>query len=186
MILDKKITQNIFFDENEKIEPEIDYSFSSIDEPKYHLKGIYENETYTNITDFELENIDAMQAKMEGSQLKKLKYSFMDEKGMLSSIIEYENITIFQTQNEFLSDFTEVEIKLQSEIYNENNQIEKDDKEKDFIGKNISFWISCIKAENVNNVSLINSIDNEEFSRNLFKFFDNFSYVQYNLTENED
>jgi len=178
---DDEISEN----EKNKVQPEIEYVYSSIEDQKYHLKGIDENETFSNITDFEMESLDGTQAKLEGSNLRRIKNTFIDEKGMISSIIEYEYVTICQPNKEIVSELTEEEDKLKTEIYNENNQIPREDGE-DFMGKNISFDISDIKIENMNNVSFYNKIDNEEFARNLFKYFDNFIYIKYNQTENED
>ena len=153
--------------------------------PKYTLKGIDENRSFTNITDFVIEPLESPQAELEGSTLRKLKNSFIDKKGMLVLINEFENISIIQPNKESLSDLTEEEDKLKSEIYNGNNEFEREDKE-DFMGKNVSFNISSIRAENANNISLYNSIDDEEFARNIFRFFDNFSYILYNETGNEE
>ena len=171
-------------DENfEKAEPEIDYSTSSNEERKYHLKGIDESET--NITDFDLEDIESLQAKLDGSKLRKIKNSFIDTKGMLFSIIEYESVNITQPPQDTIGDLTEEENKFKSEIYNENNQIPRDD-EEDFIGKNISFDISEIRLENKNNVSFVESINNPKLVTKFFNYFDKFSYVKYNYTENDD
>ena len=153
--------------------------------PKYTLKGIDENRSFTNITDFVIEPLESPQAELEGSTLRKIKNSFIDKKGMLVLINEFENISIIQPNKESLSDLTEEEDKLKSEIYNGNNEFEREDKE-DFMGKNVSFNISSIRAENANNISLYNSIDDEEFARNIFRFFDNFSYILYNETGNEE
>ena len=163
-------------DENfEKAEPEIDYSTSSNEERKYHLKGIDESET--NITDFDLEDIESLQAKLDGSKLRKIKNSFIDTKGMLFSIIEYESVNITQPPQDTIGDLTEEENKFKSEIYNENNQIPRDD-EEDFIGKNISFDISEIRLENKNNVSFVESINNPKLVTKFFNYFDKFSYVK--------
>ncbi len=77
---------------------------------KYHLKGIDENETETNITDFELENLESMQAKLDGSKLRKITNSFIDEKGMLFSVFEIENVTISQPPMDTIGDLSLIHI----------------------------------------------------------------------------
>ena len=182
-------TERDFIYENIK-ENELDIenynsSISKKRSPKYYLKGISENTTFSNITDYEMENLESVQAELEGSKLKKIKNSFLDEKGMLVFISEYENITIIQPNKESLNDLTEDEDKLKSEIYNDNNEIKRND-EEDFSGKNITFNLSSIKSENINNISLNNIINDEEFMINIFKFFDNFTYIKYNQTNNDE
>ena len=170
---------------SEEIEPEVEYGTSSNTEKKYHLKGIDENETETNITDFELENLESMQAKLDGSKLRKITNSFMDEKGMLFSVFEIENVTISQPPMDTIGDLTEDEDKLKSSIYNENNQIPRDD-EEDFEGKNISFDIGGIRIENKNNISFVDCISDSKLTTNLFKFFDKFTYIKYDTSESND
>ena len=171
--------------ENEKAEPEIDYASpsdsSSNENNKYQIKGISENKTVINITDFEQENIEGMQAKLEGSQIRKIKNSFLDSKGMLYYIIENENISISQPPIESISDLSEEEDKLKSEIYNDNNEIPRNDDE-DFTGKkNCSFAanIKSIKLQNKNNISFVKKVDNTENIQNLYNFYNKFSYTKY-------
>ena len=114
-----------------------------------------------------------------------IKNSFIDEKGMLVFIEESENVTIIQPTNESFSQLTKEEEKLKSEIYNENNFVERNDDE-DFIGKNITFNLSKIKTENYNNISLYKNIIDEEFAANIFKYFDKLSYKQYNKTDDNE
>ena len=148
------------------------------------VKGIYENNTYTKIVDFELENLESAQAKLDGSNLRRIKNSFIDEKGMLKYIIECENITIIQPDIESLKDLTEEEDKLKTELYNENNEIPREE-EADFFGNNITFNLSNIKSKNYNNISLITNIKNEELTKNIFIYFDSFDYTPY-LQEDEN
>ena len=185
-ILRRNSENNTIYDNSEN-EQEIIKGNSSNNTytPKYTLKGIDENKSFTNITDFVIEPLESPQAELEGSTLRKIKNSFIDKKGMLVLINEFENISIIQPNKESLSDLTEEEDKLKSEIYNGNNEFEREDKE-DFMGKNVSFNISSIRAENANNISLYNSIDDEEFARNIFRFFDNFSYILYDETDNDE
>ena len=125
-------TDELIYDDYGK-ELEIENSNSSNDDtPKYNLKGIYENNTYTKIIDFELENLESAQAKLDGSNLRRIKNSFIDEKGMLKYIIECENITIIQPDIESLKDLTEEKDKLKTELYNENNEIAREE-ETDFL-----------------------------------------------------
>ena len=185
----RKTSENVtnisrMFDENEKAEPEIDYASpsdsSSNENNKYQIKGISENKTVINITDFEQENIEGMQAKLEGSQIRKIKNSFLDSKGMLYYIIENENISISQPPIESISDLSEEEDKLKSEIYNDNNEIPRNEDE-DFIGNNCSFAsnIKSIKLQNKNNISFVKKVDNTENIQNLYDFYNKFSYTKY-------
>ena len=158
---------------------------SNEDSPKYYFKGIEENETFSNITDFEFEKLESAQASLEGSVLRRIKNSFIDEKGMLINIIESENITIIQPGQENLNSLTEEEEKLKSTIFNNNNEIPRID-EEDFTGKDIPFDISNIKCVNFNNVSLYDNITDEELARNIFIYFDNFSYEKYDILGNDE
>ena len=168
----------------EELEEENSYSLNN-DSIKYIFKGIEENETFSNITDFDQESLESVQAKLEGSMIRIIKNSFIDEKGMLVFIEESENVTIIQPTNESFSQLTKEEEKLKSEIYNENNFVERNDDE-DFIGKNITFNLSKIKTENYNNISLYKNIIDEEFAANIFKYFDKLSYKQYNKTDDNE
>ena len=150
---------------------------------KFIFKGIEENETFINITDFELENIESVQAKLDGSVLKRIKNALFDEKGMLVFIFESENMTIVQPDKN-PNELTMEEKKLISDIYNANNFIPRNDDE-DFLGKDMSFNVSNIKTENLNNISLYKNIINEELAKNIFKYFDTFSYIPYNNEEDE-
>ena len=150
---------------------------------KFVYKGIEENETFINITDFELENVESAHAKLDGSVLKRIKNSFIDEKGMLVFISESEDMTIVQPEGNS-NELTMEEKKLKSDIYNENNFIPRNDDEN-FLGKDMSFNLSNIKTENLNNVSLYKNIINEELATNIFKYFDNFSYIRYNNEEDD-
>jgi hypothetical protein len=102
-ILENIQSTNLF--ENEEIvDPDKEYSEDSENNKYPHLKGIEENDTFSNITQFDVDNVESAEAKLEGSQIRKLKNYFLDEKGMIFSIMELENITIYQPDNETLSD----------------------------------------------------------------------------------
>ena len=174
-------TDDIVYDNVNENEIENSKSLNE-DSAIYSLKGINENNTFSNITDFEMQSLQGEKAELEGSQLKRIKNSYIDERGMVVFITEYENITIYQPEKESLSDLTKEEDKIKSEIYNDNNEIQRNDNE-DFMGKNISFDFSSIISENFNNISLYDRIDNEEFVRNIFQFFDKFTYIKYNQTD---
>ena len=154
-----------YFDENEN--ENFVLNSSIFDSPKLHLKGIEENDSFSSITDFEMENLQGAQAKLEGSLLKRMKNFFIDEKGMLRNTLESENITISQPSQESLNTLTEEEEKLKSEIYNDNNEIPRID-EKYVADKNMSFDLSNMKCVNYNNLSLY-----ENFIKNCPKIFSN-------------
>ena len=80
----------------------------------------------------------------------------------------------------------ETEEKLKKEIYNSNNQISMEDATFENINSNITFNISKILMESENDISLINSYDNEKLKGEFYKYFDNFEYVLYNKSENEN
>ena len=172
-------------DYGKELEIEKPISSSDDDSPKYHLKGIDENETFTTIIDFEKESLEGTQAKLEGSNLRIIKNTFIDEKGMLVLILEQENITIIQPDKESLSDLTEEEDKLKSEIYNDNNEIPRDSGE-DFMNQNISFEISNIKSDSYSKVSLYENINDEKLAQSLFSFFDSFSYSEYHKKSEDE
>lgn len=109
--------------EFENIEADMEYSDLSNDDDSHHLKGFEENETYSNITEFDVDNVGSMQAKLDGSQIKKLKNSFIDEKGIIVSIFEFEDVVIYQPETDSLSDLNEEEAKIKSEIYKMNHFI---------------------------------------------------------------
>ena len=182
-----------FSDSKNDYSDEIDNEFLDIDNlnssnedtHKYYLKGIEENGNFSNITDFEMESMEGVQAKLEGSLLKRIKNYLIDDKGMLTNIIESENITITQPGTESLDSLTEEEERLKSEIYNDNNEIPRMD-EEDFAGKNLPLNISNIICVNFNNVSLYDNIIDAELAENIFKYFDSFSYTKYNILGDED
>ena len=128
-----------------------------------------------------------MQAKLDGSQIKKLKNSFINKKGIIVSIFEFEDVVIYQPETDSLSDLNEEEAKIKSEIYNEDNEIQRNDTEvASFSGQDFSFNISKISMENSNNISLINTIDNKAFIQKLYRYYNNFTLTKYNSTENTD
>lgn len=90
--------------EFENIEADMEYSDLSNDDDSHHLKGFEENETYSNITELDVDNVGSMQAKLDGSQIKKLKNSFIDEKGIIVSIFEFEDVVIYQPETDSISD----------------------------------------------------------------------------------
>ena len=94
---------------------------------KYILKGIEENATHSTIIDFQNEFIESEQAKLEGSKLRRIKNTFLDEKGQLVYIIETESIVVNQPNKESLNDLTEEEEKLKSEIFTDNNYFQRND-----------------------------------------------------------
>ena len=94
-----------YLNENDLLDSDNSTS-SSEDSPKYHLKGIDENDTFCNITDFEMEALEGAQAKLEGSLLRRMKNFLIDEKGMLTNTLESENMTITQASNESLTTLT--------------------------------------------------------------------------------
>ena len=190
----RRNSENKTSDENEEIYNGSDYEYEYNsdyfnnelnDSQKFFLKEFNENDIYSNITDFELENVESIQAKLEGSKLRKIRNSFLDEKGMLYNVIEYEKVTLIQPGKETLTELNYEEDKLRSEIYNDNNQIPRED-EQNFIGKDISFNISSIISENTNNITLQNYTNKEKLIRNIFRYFDTFVYMQYNKTENDN
>ena len=70
--------KNDYSDEMENENEILDYNISNSsnsDSPKYHLKGIEENDNISTITDFEMENMEGDQAKLEGSLRKHYNYS---------------------------------------------------------------------------------------------------------------
>ena len=173
--------------EYENIEADMEYSELSNDDDSHHLKGFEENETFSNITEFDVDNVGSMQAKLDGSQIKKLKNSFINKKGIIVSIFEFEDVVIYQPETDSLSDLNEEEAKIKSEIYNEDNEIQRNDTEvASFSGQDFSFNISKISMENSNNISLINTIDNKAFIQKLYRYYNNFTLTKYNSTENTD
>ena len=161
------------------------YSISSNEEPTYHIKGIEENETYSNITEFDLENLESFQAKLEGSQKRKLRNYFINEKDFLFSIIEIENVTLFQPEKDSIEDLTEDEERLKAEMYNDNNEVPRNDTEY-FSGKGMSFNISNINLQSSNNISLTNTINNQDFINNLFNYFNSFTYTKSDISDNSN
>ena len=174
--------------ENEEIvDPDKEYSEDSKNNKYPHLKGIEENDTFSNITQFDVDDVESTEAKLEGSQIKKLRNYFLDEKGMIFSIMELENITIYQPDNETLSDSTDEENKLKEGIYNENNEILRNETEQDqFGGKDFNFNVSSIFLQNSHNVSLIDTIEDKGFVTNLLNILNKFSFLKYNSKENSD
>lgn len=182
---DEKIDITNTYENFAEIKPETEYSNSQNDDLIYHLKGIEENDTYSNITEFDLDILETFQAKLEGSQVRKLKFYYINEKDLISNIIESENVTFYQPDNDSNSDLTEDEEKLKSGIYNDDNEVPRNDSEF-FHGKDDSFNISSIRLENSKNIFLNDTITNKTFIDNLFKYFNKFNYTRYNSSEKND
>ena len=161
------------------------FNSSNDESSKLNLKGIYQYKDYSEIIDFDIERIQSAQAKLEGSNLQRIKNTFLDEKNMLTNIIESENFTISQPDNDSLSELTEEEKKLKSEIYDDNNAMERDDEQK-FMGNDVSFDLSDIITKNENKISLYKNINNKELTKKLFSFFEKFKYTKYNEENNEE
>ena len=173
------ILDNLYNDYN-KSEADIDYSTTS-DEDSNSLTGLYENKTFINITNFESGKLDGVKAKLEGSQIRKLKnyfFSISNQQAILNNILEIENAYITQPDHENIKDLNEEEEKLKTEIYGENNNISRDDNE-DFIGKNTPFNITGMKLNNFNNISLVKTLKNDKLVKNIIKFYSEFIYTTY-------
>ena len=77
ILFDKVIPLDNLYNEYDKSEADTDYSTNS-DGNNNYLTGLFENETFINITNFELGNLEGVKAKLEGSQIRKLKNYFFN------------------------------------------------------------------------------------------------------------
>ena len=142
----------------------------------------YNDSSNQNLTRFSYEGVESDLVKLEGSSKKSSVYTTINEDGLIQSIqlIEETEMT-----NEDSPDLEEEEINKQ--IYNEDNQISL--KQIEEISSNdkqdIKFNISKLGIKTINQINLTENFFNENLTKNLYNYFDNFDYKlenQQNLT----
>ena len=142
----------------------------------------------TNLTLFSYQPLENREISLKGSELSTTIFSNINEKGILFAVKEIQTAIMNQPN----SDDNEDEVKkkeenLRTEIYNSNNQISMDDADsEEKINSGFSFDLSKIIMESINDISLIDSYDNEKLRRELYNYFDEFEYILYNETNNTD
>ena len=189
---DNTINNSSFRDLSEEIETENFLLNQFSDSNKIDLREInsFESEIsgndsevnshFSNITEFYFEELEGEDAKLDNSEIKTYIYSILNEKGMLISIKEIQNIIMNQRNNSENNVIDEEDQYLKSQIYNEDNQITPDQSEPEgFIGQNFSVNFNGISMENINNIVLYDHFENDYFSKIIFKYFDNFQYTLY-------
>ena len=142
----------------------------------------------TNITHFSYQPLENNEISLKGSELSTTIFSNINEKGILFAVKEIQTAIMNQPNNEDNEDeVKKKEENLRTEIYNSNNQISMDDTDsEEKINSGFSFDLSKIIMESINDISLINSYDNEKLRRELYNYFDEFEYLLYNETNNKE
>ena len=141
-----------------------------------------------NITHMSYQSLENQEISLKGSELNTIIYSNINKNGILFMIKEIQTAVMNQPDKE---DNDEEALKkeenLRKEIYNSDNQISMDDLDLDEkINSGLSFNLSQITMEGINDISLIGTYDNEKLKRELYNYLDNFEYILYNKSDNND
>ena len=168
-------------------EAEKEYSNNTNDNNTYQAKGYEKEENFLNITEYDFDRLESLEAKLEGSEVKTIKNSFLDNNGMIYLINQLETATIYQPDSNSIKRPTAEEEQLKNEIYNDKNEIERNETfDEIFSGNDALFKISTLKVENTNNATLTDNINSKKLVSKIFGYFYKFSYSKYNSSENNN
>ena len=142
---------------------------------------------YTNITQFSYQQLENDDMSLKDSELNTVIYSNINENGILYSITEQQTAILNQPDKNDEEELKKKEEKLKNDIYNSNNEISLEEADFDNnIFNNMTFNISKISMESLNEISLTIKYNNDKLKRELFKYFDNFEYSIYNNKSKEN
>ena len=148
------------------------------------------NNDFTNLTQYTIKTIESEEARIEGSQANTTTYILVDNDGIIKSV-EETMITIMNTIENNDEKEDEENINLINEVYNKDNQISLEDIQNNEgdnnseINNNIKFNITGIYTKNRNIINCTDKISKDKIYQLIYKYFDNFSYSLFNITENE-
>ena len=139
----------------------------------------------SNLTEFSVKSIECDEAKMEGGMTNSTIFSIINKDGILESIVE-KTISTMNMENKEESEEDEDIQMLNSEVYNENNEIKLDDiKDEKSSINNVNFGINNITTLSSHIINCTDNFTNEKINQKLYKYFDSFSYIEYNKDEEE-
>ena len=144
------------------------------------ISNIIDNDqNITNLTQFTLQELESEEMKLKNSELNTVIYSKIDEKGILFSVKEIQNSFISQPENNN-NEIDEEYEKIKSSIYTEDNQISMDEANfENEIKSNFTVDLNII-IESINDLTLIDRYNTEQLTRELYNYFDKFTYKVYN------
>ena len=150
------------------------------------INNTLDNYTNTNLTQFSYQPLENDDMSLKDSELNTVIYSNINEKRILSSIKEIQTAVLNQPEKNDNEEIKKTEEQLRKEIYNSNNEISLEEANFDNnIYNNLTFNLSKISMESVNDISLTFNYDNDKLRRELFKYFDSFEYTIYNNQSEE-
>ena len=172
-------------------EPLYDSINIDLREANENLKNLDDNKTqnYSNLTQYSIKNIESDEAKMEGSSSNTTIYSIVDKDGILESV-EQKIYSLMVSQDYDSPEEVEYRNHLNNKIYG-NNHLSLDDmqsteNEDELKNNNVKFNISSIYIINSMIINRSDYLENETISKQLYEYFDNFTYKQFNIDSYND
>ena len=165
-------------------------STKSINFDLREVNKLNESSNNSNLTEFSIKSIECDEAKMEGGMTNTTTFSFINEDGFLESIVE-KTISLMKMNNKEESeeedeDEDEDTQILNSEVYNEKNEITLDDiKNQTSVNNNFSFGIDNLTTFSSLILNCTDNFTNEKINQKIYKYFDSFDYIEYNKSEDE-
>ena len=194
----RKLSENTknYYEEPENviIEEYITKPLSKSDNIECHEKNEINNNNnktnnYSILTEFSIKPIENEEAKLEGGSTNNTIYSIIDSEGNLESVIKETILVILDNQGESNSEEEDEETQsVNQEIYNENNEINLNDlKSMNTTNyNNISFGITNFTQYEKNIINCTDNFTNKEINNLLYKYFDSFDYIEYNIIESNN
>jgi len=147
-------------------------------------------QNYSNLTQYSIKNVESDEVKMEGSLTNTTIYSIIDKDGILESVEQKIN-SLMVSQDYDSPEEVEYRNHLNNKIYDNNNQLSLDDiqstkNEDELRNNNIKFNISSIYIINSMIINRSDYLENETISKQLYEYFDSFTYKQYNMNSDND
>jgi hypothetical protein len=129
---------------------------------------------------------------MEGGMTNTTTFSFINEDGILESIVE-KSISLMKMNNkeeneeededEDVDEDTQI---LNNEVYNEKNEITLDDiKNQTTVNNNFNFGIDNLTTLSSLILNCTDNFTNEKINQKIYKYFDSFDYIEYKKSEDE-
>ena len=173
--------------ENDNINSSINIELREINNKSQNVENdLIKNSV--NITHMSYQSLENQEISLKGSELNTIIYSNINKNGILFMVKEIQTAVMNQPDNlDNDEEALKKEENLRKEIYNSDNQISMDDLDLDEkINSGLSFNLSQITMESINDISLIGTYDNEKLKRELYNYLDNFEYILYNKSNDTD
>ena len=145
------------------------------------------NDSYSNLTQFSMKNVESDDLKMEDSIENATIYSIINNEGILESVQELVTI-LFQSPNITDNDEDLYKNELYKKVYDDNNQISYNDimeneNETNSQNNKISFNITNLLINSSHIINCSEYYTNEELNQFLYRYFDSFNYKLYEKEE---